>query len=323
MTSSGSARSCRRLGRLPRALRSLGPIFESASGYGMSVEQFAHIHILGHSRRFPRCGLQRWAWEPTPRRAAGLPPACPSRTPAASLGRTKRPDWGDTTSARAVFFSRAELAAQTDKNWRRLVHANELACCAVRLPISPGAAEHHPRSWTSHNLAYQCLFREFAASGSARRTIPSHTTASNFYYKFVLSQGGIVYASISSTVARPTPREDTTPELACGLEGLLRIRSDSKQLTWSLNGIDESWRPAVLRPVGAQFGAAIGKASMQIRIICAGTSALAVARTDFFWSGSPRLVHQKASTSSCRPRRDHRIRRPDHREPASAHPGSN
>ena len=65
-------------------------------------------------------------------------------------------------------------------------------------------------------------------------------------------KGGLIYASHLTTVSATYAREITTPELGCGLEGLLRQRSNASELTGILNGIDESWDPracASLAPV--------------------------------------------------------------------------
>src|SRR5204863_565166 len=50
-------------------------------------------------------------------------------------------------------------------------------------------------------------------------------------------------------------QEITTSGLGCGLEGLLRLRSNADQLTGILNGIDESWDPRFCAQLAQPFGA--------------------------------------------------------------------
>ncbi|MFX5926127.1 glycogen/starch synthase, partial [Acinetobacter baumannii] len=60
-------------------------------------------------------------------------------------------------------------------------------------------------------------------------------------------------ASHLTTVSATYAKEITTPELGCGLEGLLSKRSE--QLTGILNGIDETWDPRSGTQLAQQFGA--------------------------------------------------------------------
>jgi len=61
-----------------------------------------------------------------------------------------------------------------------------------------------------------------------------------FYGQMSCLKAGIVYADVITTVSPRYAREITTPEMGCGLDGLLRQRNSS--LVGILNGVDyEEW----------------------------------------------------------------------------------
>jgi starch synthase len=93
---------------------------------------------------------------------------------------------------------------------------------------------------------------------------------------------------VSSTYAR----EITTPELGCGLEGLLRRRSDARELTGILNGIDESWDPRSCAQLAQPFAAGDWKGKQANADYVRKQFGLAVSRGPIFGLVA-RLVHQK------------------------------
>ncbi len=101
-----------------------------------------------------------------------------------------------------------------------------------------------PSILTIHNLAYQGLFERERLD---RLAIPAEAfgvEGVEFHGKLSFLKAGIYYASQVTTVSATYAREITTPEFGCGLDGLLRARSDQGRLTGILNGIDESWDPS-------------------------------------------------------------------------------
>ncbi|MEK5769049.1 glycogen/starch synthase, partial [Acinetobacter schindleri] len=58
-----------------------------------------------------------------------------------------------------------------------------------------------------------------------------HIDGLEFYDKLSFLKGGLVYASHLTTVSATYAKEITTAELGCGLEGLLRARSEAAELT--------------------------------------------------------------------------------------------
>ena len=112
-----------------------------------------------------------------------------------------------------------------------------------------------PTILTIHNLAYQGLFPKESLRRIGAPEDSFHIEGLEFYDKLSFLKGGIVYASHLTTVSETYAREITTAELGCGLEALLRRRSDAAQLTGILNGIDESWDPRVCAQLAQPFGA--------------------------------------------------------------------
>ncbi len=244
---------------LPRALRALTDIRIMLPGYRDVVEQFAHIHILGHCpalAEMPACTLGVGATKD------GMPVyilLCPQLydRPGNPYGDESGRDWGDNDIRFGRFASAAaELAAgRLDKNWAAdLVHANDWQAALTPAYLA-WSGRKIPSILTIHNLAYQGLFPKESLRRIGAPDNSFHIDGLEFYDKLSFLKGGIVYASHLTTVSETYAREITTPELGCGLEGLLRIRSDAKQLTGILNGIDESWDPRSCAQLAQQFGA--------------------------------------------------------------------
>ena len=128
--------------------------------------------------------------------------------------------------------------------WRAdVVHCNDwptaLAPVWLRFEDGPNAAS----LMTIHNIAFQGLFD---ASERERLALPPQSWAMDgveFHGRMSFLKGGIACASAVSTVSPTYAREIQTPELGCGLDGLLRHRTAS--LSGILNGIDPAtWNPA-------------------------------------------------------------------------------
>jgi len=96
-------------------------------------------------------------------------------------------------------------------------------------------------------------------------------------------------------VSETYAREITTSELGCGLEGLLRRRSDAAELTGILNGIDESWDPRVCAQLAQPFGAGDWEGKQATRTMSAISSVwrCRAARSSAWW---PASFTRKAST---------------------------
>ena len=149
-----------------------------------------------------------------------------------------------------------------------------------------------PTILTIHNLAYQGLFPKESLRRIGAPDNSFHIDGLEFYDKLSFLKGGIVYASHLTTVSETYAREITTTELGCGLEGLLRIRSDARQLTGILNGIDESWDPRSCAQLAQQFGAGDWEGKQANSDYVRRQFGLALSRGPIF-ALVARLVHQK------------------------------
>jgi starch synthase len=96
---------------------------------------------------------------------------------------------------------------------------------------------------TIHNLAYQGIFWhwDMLLTGLDWRYFNMHQM--EFYGKLNLLKTGIVFADWLTTVSPMYAKEIQTEAFGCGLEGVLRQRTE--QLTGIVNGVDYSvWNPS-------------------------------------------------------------------------------
>jgi len=119
-----------------------------------------------------------------------------------------------------------------------------------------------------------------------------HINGVEFYDKLSFLKAGLVYASHLTTVSSNYAREITTPELGCGMEGILRRRSDASELNGILNGIDESWDPRSCTHLAQPFAAGDWKGKQANSDYVRKQFGLAVSRGPIFGLVA-RLVHQK------------------------------
>jgi starch synthase len=108
--------------------------------------------------------------------------------------------------------------------------------------------------FTIHNLAYQGLFppEELASMGLSRNCFT--IDGFEFYGKVNLLKGGILAADVVTTVSEAYCQEIQTPEMGCGLHGVLQSRTDD--LYGILNGVDyDEWNPATDREIMKNYSA--------------------------------------------------------------------
>src|SRR5260221_1721233 len=281
---------------LPRALRSWGDVRIILPGYRDVVEQFLHIQVVGECAalaEMPACSLGLASTKD------GLPVyilLCPQLydRPGNPYGDGSGRDWPDNDVRFGRFASAAaQLAAGTlDKNWAAdLVHANDWQAALVPAYLAWNDVKI-PTILTIHNLAYQGLFPKESLRRIGAPEDSFHIDGLEFYDKLSFLKGGIVYASHLTTVSETYAKEITTTELGCGLEGLLRRRSDAAQLTGILNGIDESWDPRVCAQLAQPFGAGDWEGKRANSEYVRQQFVLALSRGPIFGLVA-RLVHQK------------------------------
>lgn len=281
---------------LPRALRSHTDVRIMLPGYRDVVEQLTHIDIVGQCAAFaemPACSLGRSSTRD------GMPVyvlLCDELydRPGNPYGDENGQDWPDND----IRFGRlaaaaAELAAGTlDTSWAAdLVHANDWQAALVPAYLA-WRGVNVPSILTIHNLAYQGLFPRESLRRIGAPESSFHIDGLEFYDKLSFLKGGLIYASHLTTVSSTYAQEITTAELGCGLEGLLRQRSNAHELTGILNGIDESWDPRYCTQLAQQFGAGDWEGKSANAAYIRKQFGLAVSRGPMFGLVA-RLVHQK------------------------------
>ncbi|HSC66626.1 MAG TPA: glycogen synthase GlgA [Cellvibrio sp.] len=153
-------------------------------------------------------------------------------------------DWSDNHKRFYLFAKVAELIAlnQVNLNWQpSIVHCNDWQSALI--PALLSLHPNHPATvFTIHNLAYRGLF---SYQAFAELNLPGgfwHHERLEFYGQLAFIKGGLGFADYITTVSPSYAQEIQRPEFGCGLDGLIRYRSDS--LVGILNGIDtDEWNP--------------------------------------------------------------------------------
>jgi starch synthase len=149
------------------------------------------------------------------------------------------------------------MACGLDSQWQPAVlhsHDWHAALTSAYLAFGPAQGRRVSSVYTVHNLAYQGVFApiHFFDLG-----LPAEAFVVNgleFHGQLSFMKAGLYYADHISTVSPTYAKEIQTPEQGCGLDGLLRVRSND--VTGILNGVDEAvWNPAIDRVIAATFDA--------------------------------------------------------------------
>jgi starch synthase len=172
----------------------------------------------------------------------------PSFFQRAGLYATEGTDYPDNAQ-RFIFFSKVVAHLALHLPWKaEVAHLQDWQCALAALFLYhqrklPGWAGGPRICLTIHNLAYQGLF---PASQYALTNLPwdyFQPEGVEFFGNLNCLKAGIAFADLITTVSPRYAREITSPELGCGLEGLLRRRQSS--LVGILNGVDyEEWNTA-------------------------------------------------------------------------------
>lgn len=155
-------------------------------------------------------------------------------------------DWPDN-ALRFAFLSHvgAQIAmGRAGLDWTPdLVHANDWHAGLLPLLLSLEKGPRPSTVFTTHNMAFQ---GNFAAEWVEKLGIPKqHFIASGieFYGQMSFLKAGLRYADRITTVSPTYAAEILTEEFGCGMEGVLRDRSED--FVGILNGIDDVlWNPA-------------------------------------------------------------------------------
>lgn len=217
----------------------------------------------------------------------GAPAATPAATPASKarvyllehdalydrdgLYTDAHGDFGDNL-ARFTFLSRGALElCKTLDFWPDVIHVQDWPTSLV--PIYLDTVERGSRLGraasvlTVHNLAYQGWFKkdDLYLTGLGWDTYTNGGLERSGSINVL--QGGLVHATMVSTVSPRYAVEIQTPGGGDGLDGLLRARGDTVGI---LNGIDENvWNPTTDKHLAAHYsvgdlsGKALCKAALQ------------------------------------------------------------
>ncbi|MGB4704395.1 MAG: glycogen synthase GlgA [Candidatus Saccharicenans sp.] len=164
------------------------------------------------------------------------------------------PDNGE----RFAFFSLAALETLRALSFRPdIIHAHDWqsALSFAYLRAVPGGDDFFCPTrllFTIHNLAYQGLFPREILERVGLPASLFNPEDLEFYGKVNYLKAGLFYSDAISTVSPSYSREIQTPEFGCGLEGVLRKRSD--RLFGILNGIDyHEWNPETDPALSAHY----------------------------------------------------------------------
>jgi starch synthase len=281
---------------LPRALTRWSDVRIVLPGYRQVLSTIQSLEIIGKSESWallPSCSIGRTHTSDGLVVYLVLNPQLYERE-GSPYGDAQGSDWADNDIRFARLAACAvELGAgKIDPSWRAdIFHANDWLAGLV-----PAYARwwgcHTPTLLTIHNLAYQGLFARQTLERIGAPAEAFDIEGIEFYDKVSFLKAGIMFSAHVTTVSETYAREIVTPELGCGLHGVLRTRAEQGRLSGILNGIDESWNPQTCPELVSNFEAGDWKARHANTEHIRRKFGLALARGPLFGLVS-RLVHQK------------------------------
>lgn len=175
---------------------------------------------------------------------------------------------------RFIFFSKAVVNLALYLPWQpEIVHLHDWQVGLVPLLLhteSAKAGKGKPPATclTIHNLAYQGVFPADSFWLTNAPFAYFNPEGAEFWGALNCLKAAIVYSDYITTVSPRYAREITTEEFGCGLDGLLRSRTD--QLSGILNGVDyDEWNtvsnPSLFAPYTSEdmSGKTVNKAGLQ------------------------------------------------------------
>ena len=234
-------------GALPRALRATGiDVRVLLPGYPAvldAVRRKRLVAAIGAQHGFPPSRLLRCE---APHAQPLYAIDCPALYAREGLyqDRAQR-DWPDNALRFGLLARVAAILARgiAPRAWRPdVLHCNDWHAALTPAYLHFAPTLRVPCILTVHNLAFQGLFsREFLAPLG----LPPQSFAIEgleFHGRISFLKAGLVYSDRITTVSPTYAREIQGEALGCGLDGVLRGRSE--RLTGILNGIDTgAWDP--------------------------------------------------------------------------------
>jgi starch synthase len=176
-----------------------------------------------------------------------------------------------------------------------ILHAHDwhagLGVAFARLSDDPDLREM-PSVFTFHNLAFQGLFplERAPVLGLTEAVLHDDAVRSGDHINFM--QAGLVYADRVTTVSPSYAKQAIQPAHGCGLDSVLRARSNS--LVGITNGIDTAtWGPSRDRALTARYDAHDPSGRAACRLALAAELGLDVRNNTPIVGVVSRLTHQK------------------------------
>jgi starch synthase len=177
-------------------------------------------------------------------------------------------DYLDNALRFAALSAGALAAARALGRWPDVVHANDWQTGPAILQVSQLSPPRPRTVFTVHNLSFQGLFPPGVVEQLGWPSSLMALGALEFYGQLSFIKAGLIHSDALTTVSPTYADEICTPELGCGLDGLLRSRR--ARLHGILNGIDgHEWNPAGDPALPAPYaadrlqGKALCKAALQ------------------------------------------------------------
>lgn len=196
----------------------------------------------------------------------------------------------------ALGLAAAHVAHGLDSHWRpQLVHSHDwhAALAPASLALwNEGQGPRVPSVYTVHNLAYQGVFGPelFGDLGLPGRAFQVH--GMEFHGNLSFMKAGLFYADHITTVSPTYAREIQGPEQGCGLDGLLRARS--QQLSGILNAVDDTvWSPGTDALIEHPYDARHMTGKVQSKALLQAQMGLAVEPDAPLFAVVSRLTDQK------------------------------
>jgi len=151
----------------------------------------------------------------------------------------------------------ALFAEGLDPSWQpQVIHGHDWHTGLAPAYLRAASARHGRRLagtvFTVHNLAYQGLFPMTVRADLGLPSSFFRMQGLEFYGQVSFLKAGLVYSDKLTTVSPTYAQEIQGPEQGCGLDGVLRERSDD--LSGILNGVDRRiWDPSTDPHIAAAY----------------------------------------------------------------------
>lgn len=156
--------------------------------------------------------------------------------------------FGILSKVAAMFGTREGL-----DGWRAdVVHGHDWHCGLASAYLKFGDHSTAASVFTIHNLAFQGNFDRKVRRSLGIDSLAFHMDGLEYYGHLSFMKSGIFYSDAVTTVSPTYAREIQTSTHGCGMDGVLRHRSE--RLCGILNGIDtREWDPATDRRLPATY----------------------------------------------------------------------